>query len=176
MNLTAKQHAAKLLDRLRGIDDKTSAAYYEMGQLLAALDHSSMYAELGYTSTSAMIEEELSFTPSTGVRYMSTYRHLKRLNYNKAESLQLIRKHSFTHVSNILPGIKTKVSNRKISAAVKKDRESSCQINFALSPEDLKKLENLLMAYGAKRAGTRLLNASDALTQVVDEFDVSEAA
>ena len=57
-----KAYANTLLDKLIVLDDQTTGAYYEMGQILAAISSTKLYDVLGYNSMSHLVEEELSFT------------------------------------------------------------------------------------------------------------------
>lgn len=173
---SAKQHAGELLDKLKEIDAKTAKAYYEMGQILSSLEHGDLYREIGYPSFFAMVEEELSFAPSTALCYLHTYRHFKRLKYKKSEALDLIHKYSFTRVSHVLPTLKQAISSRAMRNQVTADRERASVVSFMLTKEERTRLENLLIAYGAERKNKNLQGVTEALKAIMDEFDITDVA
>lgn len=164
------EYAKRMLDQLRELDATVHGAYWEMGRILSALSHGKLYDLLGYESMGELIEEELSFSPSQGFRYLHTFRHFQRLGYSKTEALALINEFSFTYMSKVLPGIKEKVGKRAISNAIEKLLKEAKQINFQLSEKDLTLLVEALRLYGAEPREGRLMYSSDALMQMVREI------
>ena len=142
-----RKYAESLLDNLIDLDHQTTGAFYEMGQILSAIRQHQLYKILGYTSFTNLIEEELSFTASTASRYGQLYTNLRRLHYNKAESLKLLQKVGFTHLSAVLPNMTSKIGRRAINRRVK-DLDIH-QINFCVTQAELDKLHKALSRMGA---------------------------
>lgn len=167
-----KQYAAQLLDRLIELDQIVHGAFYEMGQILSAIAHGKLYDLLGYDSMGHLIEDELSFSSSQGFRYLHTFRHFRRLGYNKTESLDLINEFSFSHMSRYLPTANQKVGKRAIGNAIAKQIEDAKQINFQLNKQDLELLIRVLKSFGAQPTDEgRLMHSSEALIAMAREYD-----
>lgn len=169
MRRSPKDYAAELLDKLKTTDAKTSAAYYEMGQYLAALDHGLLYKELGYRSISALITEELSFCHTTGMNYMSTYRHFKRLKYSKEKSIKLITKYGWSHASKAVKQATPGITDRGMTKRIKVARAAKIQFNFQFHTEkDVQEVRKALIKYGAveKQSG-KLEESSAALLNLI---------
>lgn len=159
-----RDQANSLLDSLIALDAEVHGAYYEMGQILSAIEHGGLWDVLEYDSLTHLVEEELSISPSQARRYMNTFRHFKRLGYNKSEALDLMSEFSFTNMSNYLPTAKDKVGKRAIKNAIARMIEEHKQINFQLAGDDLRLLVEVLQSFGAEYTDTgRLMNSSDAL-------------
>lgn len=165
-----KAYVNTLLDKLIVLDDQTTGAYYEMGQILAAISHNNLFDLLGYSSMAHLVEEELSFTSTTGHRYANMFRHFRRLHYNKAESLSLLKKCGFTHLCDVLPGITSKIGERAIAARIKNLNIN--QINFTVTDDELAKCHQALAKMGAMRSDRgRFINSSQAFMDMVAEVN-----
>lgn len=171
MQKNPKQYATQLLDKLIGLDQLVHGAFYEMGQILSAISHGNLHNVLGYESTGHLIEEELSFSTSQGYRYLHTFRHFKRLGYNKTEALDLINEFSFTHMAKYLPIANQKVGKRAIANAIAKQVEQGKQINFQLKQKDLDLLKRVLISLGAVDKEGRLMHSSEALIALARDYD-----
>ena len=169
-----KAYASDLLDKLVVLDDQTTGAYYEMGQILSAIAHNNLFDILGYSSMSHLVDEELSFTASTAHRYANMFRHLRRLHYNKTESLVLLKKCGFSHLCDVLPSISSKIGERAINTRIK--NLNSNQINFTVTDDELSKCHQALAKMGAMRSdGGRYMNSSQAFMDMVDEVNKKPA-
>ena len=167
MTTKTRKYAESLLDNLIDLDHQTTGAFYEMGQILSAIQQHKLWDTLGYTSFTNLIEEELSFTASTASRYASLYTNLRRLHYNKAESLKLLQKVGFTHLSAVLPQMTTKIGRRAINRRVK-DLDVH-QINFTVTQAELDKLHKALIKMGAVVTDTGwVTGSSQALMSMAD--------
>ena len=147
MSTKTRKYAESLLDNLIDLDHQTTGAFYEMGQILSAIRQHQLYKILGYNSFTNLVDEELSFTQGTAARYASLYTNLRRLRYNKAESLKLLQNVGFTHLSAVLPGMTTKIGRRAINRRV--DAIDSHQINFCVTEAELVQLQRALTSMGA---------------------------
>jgi hypothetical protein len=160
MSKAAEQGASAMLDMLKKLDKTVNAAYYEMGCILTALADG-VYDVLGYESFSHLVEDELSFTPSAAHSYMRLYKDLKRLKYNKKESLDLIDTFSKTNLVQVLPHLKDKVSK-----TVMKNRIAKLgvhQVNFMLDTAEYAEMEQALDSLGVTLSTTgRRMHSSDA--------------
>ena len=161
----SKKYANEMLDRLIELDNTVSSAYYEMGRILSAIDHSKLYETLDYISLGELVEEELSFSSATGHKYMSVYRQLKRLKYNKAEALDLFQTHSFTRVGDVLPSLNMKVGTRGMATRIA-DLDIH-QINFNFTQSQYDELIAALKVKGATIENGRLTNSSSALLKLI---------
>lgn len=150
-NMTTKEYAVQLRERLVALDDQTSRAYYEMGQILSAVEHGKLWDILGYSSFTDMIESELSFTPSTAYKYLHTYRGFRRLGYNKSDALSLINQFSFTRMAEYLPQAKRKCGTRAIATSLSEIYDDKHQFNVTLNKREYAFVESVLLAYGAIR-------------------------
>ena len=167
-NTTA--YANKLLDKLIGLDDQTTRAYYDMGQILSAFRNNKLYDVLGYTSMSHLVEEELSFTISTGLRYAKLFDDLRRLHYNKKESLALMKKCGFSHLCDVMPGVKDKIGLRSIRKRIAKLQQH--QINFTVNDAEYAEYHRALAKLGAMRSeGGRYVNSSQTFMDMVKEVN-----
>jgi hypothetical protein len=169
-----KKYVAKLLDKLVELDVTTVGAYYEMGRILHSFKQGNLHDILGYETIGHMIEEELSYSPATAHSYASLYRHLHRLHYNKAESLDLLRKFGKTHLSEVLPKMDTKVGSRAIKARI--DSLGHHQINFTIDDSELAEAQRALAKMGATRTETgRYQHSSEAFMDMVREVNQKPA-
>ena len=167
-----KAYANTLLDKLIVLDDQTTGAYYEMGQILSAIQQNRLFDVLGYDSMTHLVEEELSFTPSTAFRYGALFRNFRRLHYNKAESLKLLKKFGMTHLSDVLLSMKDKLGERAIRTRIKNLDQN--QINFTVTDNQLSQCHQALTKMGAVRAeGGRYLNSSQAFMDMVKEVNLA---
>lgn len=165
-----KKYVANLLDKLVELDVTTVGAYYEMGRILHSFKQGNLHDIIGYESFVHMIDEELSYSPATAHSYASLYRHLHRLHYNKAESLDLLQKFGKTHLAEVLPKMDTKVGSRAIKARI--DNLGHHQINFTLDDTELADAQRALTKMGATKSDTgRYLNSSDAFMDMVREVN-----
>lgn len=159
--------ANDLLTRLVELDRQTHGAYYDMGQLLQSFKANRLWELLGYESFPAMVEEELSFSTQTAYRYASTYRHLQRLRYSKAESLALLGEFGFTRVSEYVIHAKDKVDRETVARRMQKYVRARV-INFMLDPDDYERAVKALLAEGAEfTEGGNLKNSSSAFMRLV---------
>jgi len=171
-----REYAAQTLDRLIQLDAEVSGAFYEMGQLLSALEHGRLWTLLDYTSFGHMIEEEMSFSPATAFKYLRAYRDFQRLGFNKNEALYLIQEYSFTRIADYLHSAKTKVGKRAIAAAMQRSFENRRQINFTLTKDQYEQVERVLIANGAELSETgRWLNSTEAFIEVLRFAPTSKA-
>ena len=166
LNRKPDEYAKRMLDQLRDLDATVHGAYWEMGRILSALAHGKLYDLLGYESMGELIDEELSFSPSQGYKYLHTYRHFQRLGYSKTEALEMINDFSFTHMAHYLPKANERVGKRAVKNAISKMLKESRQINFALSESDLTLLVKALKEFGAEPRDGRLMNSSAALIEM----------
>lgn len=162
-----EEFARRLLDRLIELDYQTVEAYYEMGSIISSLMHGRLYDVLGYPSMGYLIEEELTFTPSTGMKYGQMYQHFRRLKYTKAEAISLLKKFGLTHMVKVLPKMDQKIGERAVKARIEK--LDDYQINFTLNGEQLKQANAALEKMGAKRQTHRWMNSSEAFMAMVEK-------
>ena len=177
MNKT-KTYAQELLDRLKDIDRGTVESFYEMGRLLSALERDKLWEVLEYPSFRQMLYEEMSFNPETGYRYMQTYRHFRRLKYNKKEALHIMHTFSFTSISKVIASFKEKKGVVAIRNAVDHYNKNHKQVNFAMTEEEWAATRKVLEQHGAEYdvRSNRLLNASYALLVALGIIEDQEEA
>ncbi len=162
-------YAKKLLDRLRELDFQTVEAYYDMGSIISAIQHGKLYEVLEYTSMTELVENELTYTPSTAFRYGQMYRHFRRLHYMKHEAVDLLKKFGLTHMSDVLPKMKDKIGQRAIQHRI--DAIDEYQINFTLNSTELDKAHAALRKMGAAEADSgRWINSSEAFMHMVNNI------
>lgn len=167
--LTSKQYAGRMLDRLVDLDQEVTGAFYEMGQILSSLEHGKLWDLLGYESFTHLVNEEMSFTSGTAGKYLHTYRHFKRLGYNKTDSLDLIRSFSFTRVAEWAAKAPQKVGKRAVGNAIKRNLENRRQINFSVNAEEYARVQRALRKHGAVRTETgRWENSSEAFLDIIN--------
>jgi hypothetical protein len=169
--INPKEYAGNLLDRLISLDEQVAGAFYEMGQLLSAIEHGKLWDILGYQSFAHLIEEELSFTSGTAGKYYHTYRHFKRLGYTKVESLGLISEFSFSRVAEYVAQASTKVGKRAVSNAIDVLLANKRQVNFTVSGDDYELVSRALRKNGAHEAPEtgRMLGATPAFMTIIKE-------
>jgi hypothetical protein len=168
--MTTKQYAENLLDRLISLDDQMTSAFFEMGQILSAIEHGKLYEILGYESFAHLIEEEMSFTSGTAGKYFHTYRHFKRLGYNKTEALAMIKDFSFTRVAEYVSQATTKVSKRAVANAIQRNLDNKRQINFTVNAEEYELVQQALHKNGADITDTgRWLHSSEAFIGIIKD-------
>jgi len=160
-----RQYAGELLDRLIELDATISAAYFDLGRILSAIEHSKLYDILDYSSLGHLIDEELSFTPATGFKYMRVFRKLRQLKYTKQEALSLFQDHSFTRVSDVLSTLTTKVGTRAMATRIAGLDQH--QINFTLTESEYTELVSVLKSRGAIVEHGRLQHSTDALLSLI---------
>lgn len=91
----------------------------------------------------------MSFTSGTAGKYYHTYRHFKRLGYNKTDAIDLIQTFSFTRVAEYLAQAKEKVGKRAVANAIQKNLENKRQINFTVNAEEYELVKRALRKHGA---------------------------
>jgi len=167
---TDKAYAAKLLDRLKELDYQTVEAYYDMGSILSSIQHGKLYELLEYNSMTHLIEEELTYTPSTGFKYASMYRHFRRLKYLKHEAVELLKRFGLTHMCDVLPKINDKIGIRAIQNRI--EAIDHHQINFTLTGKELEECHKALHAMGAMKSDDgRWLNSSEAFMHMINNVN-----
>lgn len=166
MSSKNQAYANAQLNKLKDFDAQTSAAYYDMGQILSAFSHGMLYETLDYESFSQLVEEELSFGAGTAHKYANTYKHFKRLHYNKVESLELIRNHSFTRLAAVLPSINTKIGTRAVKMRI--EQLGTHQINFTLNDAEFDAVKVALGKHGAIEAENgRMMHSTEAFMDIL---------
>ena len=155
-------YANSMLDQLRQLDQFTQHAFYEMGRILNAFSRDRLYKIIGYDSLGALIEEELSFTPSTASAYIKLYKNCKRLQYSDKEAVKIINEFGMRHLNAILPKETQKIGTRAIANRIKALDEK--QFTIWLHKKEYSEVEQALMKMGAiKEDSGRWKNSSDAL-------------
>jgi len=172
--MISRKYATSILDRLIALDKATMAAYYEMGQLLYAISEGALYDVLGYESLTHLIEEELTFSPSTAHRYRRMYAIFKCLHYNKAESLKLLREFGITHVFEVLSHSKAKLGTLAVKNRIAALNQR--QVNFSLTDAEYEESERALCTLGAERVDSHLLHSSEAYLIMVRYFNKQKQA
>jgi hypothetical protein len=163
-----RDYAEKLLDRLVELDYQTVEAYYDMGSIISSMRHGKLYETLGYDSMAHLVEEELTFGPSTASRYASMFRHFKRLHYSKPEAIELLKKFGLTHMADVLPKMSDKIGQRAIKNRI--DALDQHQINFTLTRAELEKTNRALLKNGAVMGELgRWKNSSEAFMEMVNQ-------
>jgi hypothetical protein len=158
--------ARKMLDRLIELDYQTVEAYYEMGSIISSMVHGRLFEVIGYPSMASLIEEELTFSPTTGLKYSKMYRRFRQLKYSKAEAIELLREFGLTHMSAVLPDMKDKIGSRAIRNRI--EALDDHQINFTLNGHDLRKVNAALKKMGGEQFDEgRWKNSSEAFMRMV---------
>lgn len=168
-----RKYAEKLLDRLIELDYQTVEAYYDMGSIISSMQHGKLYEILEYGSMTELVEEELTYTPSTAFKYGQMYRHFRRLKYLKHEAVDLLKKFGLTHMCDVLPKMNDKIGQRAIKKRI--DAIDDHQINFTLTSAELDKAHAALKKMGAMKAdGGRWLNSSEAFMHMVNNINAMD--
>ena len=168
-----RKYAEKLLDRLIELDYQTVEAYYDMGSIISSMQHGKLYEILEYNSMTELVEEELTYTPSTAFKYGQMYRHFRRLKYLKHEAVDLLKKFGLTHMCDVLPKMNDKIGQRAIKKRI--DAIDDHQINFTLTSAELDKAHAALKKMGAMKAdGGRWLNSSEAFMHMVNNINAMD--
>ena len=172
MSMNQKQYAASLLDRLRSLDDQVTGAFFEMGQILSGIEHGKLWELIGYESFGHLVVEEMSFTAGTAGKYLHTYRHFKRLGYNKTEAIDLIQSFSFTRVTEYLANAQAKVGKRAVANAIDKILANKRQINFTVNAEQYELIERVLQQNGASQSDFgRWEHSTEAFVRVISKAE-----
>ena len=172
MSKDNRAYATKLLDRLRELDYQTVEAYYDMGSIISSIQHGKLHKILGYNTMTEMIDEELTYTPSTGLKYAKMYRRFRELKYLKHEAIELLSKFGLTHMCDVLPGFTNKIGQRAIKTRI--DAIDEHQINFTVTGKQLEETRRALIALGAKQSEDgRWHNSSEAFLGMVEQVNYS---
>lgn len=127
---------------------------------------------LGYQSFAHLVEEEMSFTSGTAGKYLHTYRHFKRLGYNKTDALDLIKTFSFTRVAEYMAQAQAKVGKRAVANAIQKNLENKRQINFTVNKEEYALVNRVLRQHGAAQSESgRWEHSTEAFIDVLRDAD-----
>jgi len=162
-----KGYAKKLLERLVELDYQTVEAYYDMGSIISSMQHGRLFELLDYNSMGELIENELTYTPSTGGKYAQMFRHFRRLHYLKHEAVALLKKFGLTHMCEVLPNISDKIGSRAIKNRI--NAIDQHQINFTLNGKQLDDCHTALAKLGAEQSDAgRYKNSSEAFMAMVD--------
>lgn len=160
-------HAKQLLDRAIELDKLTTGHFYEMGQLLSAIDHGKLWQLLEYRSFAHMIEEEFTFHVQTGYNYVNVYRGFRRLKYTKLEALSLLRTFGIWKIMLYLKEAKQKQSNRAVKKAIETIAEKHRSVSFTLSKEDWDEVMDLMADLGLERGPSgRARNSSETFLEL----------
>ena len=169
--------AEQMLDKLKKIDRDTQRAYYEMGQILLAINKNKLFGVLGYSSFGELVEEELSFSRGTATTYMYVYRRFSELKYNKTEAITALQAFGCAPMQVYLRKATQKVSFTTLKKHMKKLHEEQRQMTFWLSRKKYERLKAYLEANGAQMTDQgRLMHTSDALMNVLDQLPKQAAA
>ena len=170
-----KKYVSTLLDNLIALDQQTSRAYYEMGQLLHSFRTDKLYAIVGYESFAQLVEEELTFSVGTATSYIAMYAHFKRLKYTKNEALGLLQEFGYSHMSKVLGDVKQKLGARAIKTRI--ESLDLHQINFTLTAAELNEVHAALAALGAKQTEQgRYMNSTSAFMEMVRSVKCNKKA
>ncbi len=114
----------------------------------------------------------MSFTSGSAGKYYHTYRHFKRLGYNKTDAIDLIQSFSFTRVAEYLAKAQTKVGKRAVANAIEKILENKRQLNFTVNKEQYEMVNRVLRQHGAKQSEFgRWENSTDAFVSAMSKID-----
>lgn len=164
----ALEYAKRLLDRLIQLDKLTVGHYFEMGQLISAIEHGKLWDVLGYRSLPHLVEEELSFSTGTAHRYMHCYRNSRRLGYTKTETLGMLEEYGITRTGDYLAQAKQKEGVRAIAKRMDELKKRQ-QINFTLTNEQHAKTLRVMAQLGIERGPSgRFVNSSETFMKMVD--------
>lgn len=166
-NATEVKQAQAILDRLVELDAQTVEAYYDMGSLLASIQHGELFKILGYESMTHLIEEELTYSPATAFKYSGVYRRFRQLHYTKVEAVKLLQKHGISPVSRVLMKLKDKVGNRAFAKRVA-DLDVHV-IGFMLNGEQFARARQILIQHGAIEKNQRLDHSSEAFLEILNK-------
>jgi hypothetical protein len=170
MAVDKRKHAEQLLDRLVELDYQTVEAYYDMGSIISSMQHGKLYEMLEYNSMTELVENELTYTPSTAFKYGSMYRHFRRLHYLKHESVELLKKFGLTHMCDVLPKMSDKIGVRAIQKRIEAIDEF--QINFTYKSDELEEIHTALQKMGATTSDSgRWIDSSVALLRMAREVN-----
>lgn len=167
-------YANKILDQLIDLDVATNVGYYEMGRLLSAISKNTLWDIMGYESFPHMVSEELSFASGTANHYVSLYDNLRRLKYNKTESLKLIQEHSMTRLVDVIPSINAKISSKALGKRIA-DLDTK-QLNFMVTSKELAEAQRALAKLGATMSKTgRRQHSSEAFMTMIRDVNKQPA-
>jgi hypothetical protein len=171
-------YASSLLDQLVQLDQFTQHAFYEMGRILTAISRDKLYKIIGFPSMTALIEEELSFTPSTAGAYIKLYKNCKRLQYSDKEAVGIINEFGLRHLNAILPKEDKKLGTRAIANRVKALDEK--QFTIWVHKKEYEEIEDAMLKMGGmKEESGKWKNSSEALlnmARAVNAMKVPKAA
>lgn len=162
-----ERQARALLDRLIELDHQTVEAYYDMGSIISSMQHGELYKLIGYSSMRELIDEELSYTPSTGYKYAIMYRRFRQLKYTKIEAMKLLKKYGISHVYQVLREIKDKIGDRAFGNRVKAIDVHI--IGFQLTGEQLALAHEVLKKFGAMKKNERWEHTSEAFIAILEQ-------
>lgn len=167
-----KKYVKDMLNNLIVLDGQTTGAYYEMGRILHSFREGKLHEVLKFDNFSQLVEEQLSYSPATAIRYSNLYMQFKRLHYTKSEALNLLIKYGMTHMLDVMPSMENKIGDRAIKVRI--DNLDQNQINFTLTGAELSECNRALARMGASRSDTgRWMNSSQALMDMVRQVNKS---
>lgn len=171
-------YASSLLDQLVQLDQFTQHAFYEMGRILSAISKDKLFKVIGYQSMGALIDEELSFTPSTAHSYIRLYDNCKRLRYSDKEAVKIINEFGLRHLNAILPKESQKIGSKAIANRVKALDEK--QFTIWVHKNEYQEIEDAMFKMGGmKEESGKWKNSSEALlnmARAVNAMRVSKVA
>lgn len=172
--MAKRKQAEAMLDRLIELDYQTVEAYYDMGSIISSMQHGKIWEILEYNSMTHLVEEELTFTPTTAFKYATMYRHFRRLHYLKHEAIDLLKRFGLTHMCDVLPKMKDKIGVRAIKKRI--DAIDELQINFTLHGDEVDELRQALRTMGARPSenGRCWVDSSIALLRMAREINKNQ--
>jgi hypothetical protein len=171
--MAKRKQAEAMLDRLIELDYQTVEAYYDMGSIISSMQHGRIWEILEYNSMSHLVEEELTYTPTTAFKYATMYRHFRRLHYLKHEAVDLLKRFGLTHMCDVLPKMKDKIGVRAIKKRI--DAIDELQLNFTLHGNEVDELRQALRTMGARPSENgRWADSSIALLRMAREINKNQ--
>ena len=158
--------AQVLLDAVIQLDREVQAAYYEMGRILTALKEDKLYDLLGYDSMHALIEEELSVTPSTAYGYIKLYKTMKEHGYKRDEAIDFVNEFGMTNVIMVLKSEPKKLGKRAMKTRI--ETLPNRQMTFWFTTDNEELIHEALEKAGGiyDEESGRWKNASEALIEM----------
>jgi len=171
--MAKRKQAEAMLDRLIELDYQTVEAYYDMGSIISSMQHGRIWEILEYNSMSHLVEEELTYTPTTAFKYATMYRHFRRLHYLKHEAVDLLKRFGLTHMCDVLPKMKDKIGVRAIKKRI--DAIDELQLNFTLHGGEVDEVHQALRSMGARPSKNgRWADSSISLLRMAREINKNQ--
>lgn len=172
MGASNKMMAKKLLNELLTIQRAQAKDHYETANILLTLREGNMHTLFERDSWREFLHKDVKLPRTTGERYVSLARALRRLRYNKTEAISQIEAVGWAGLTVVLQRSDKKLSNRVAMKQYRSFHDETETMVMTLTPDDALRAERVLEELGLEKSKNgRRQNLSEVFMSIVEQYE-----